>query len=332
MKIDKNEVLSLLRKSDGYISGQELCDKFQVSRTAVWKVINQLKEEGYELEAVQNRGYRLLQSPNVLSQKELTSRMNTKWLAQSLYYYDTIGSTNIEAKRLAEEGAPHGTLVVADAQTAGRGRRGRSWVSPAGSSVYFTVLLKPQFQPEKASMLTLVIAHSVALAVERYTGMDVGIKWPNDLVIDGQKICGILTEMNVETDYIQHVVIGVGININQQTKEEFAEEIRENAISIRMAYGKEINRAELTAYIMEQFEKDYEIFVKTENLSGLLESYSTHLVNLDKQVKVLDPHGEYTGIARGIEENGELIVEKEDHTIEHVYAGEVSVRGIYGYT
>lgn len=331
MKLDRAEVLALLRSSEDYVSGQELCERFQVSRTAVWKVINQLKESGYEIEAVQNRGYRLVSAPAKMSESEIRSRMETKWIAKEIYYYDSIDSTNVEAKRLAESGASDGALVTADAQTAGRGRRGRKWESPSGSNIYFTLLLKPAYAPDKASMLTLVIAHSVAAAIEKVCGLKVGIKWPNDLVSDGKKLCGILTEMTMEMDYIVHVVVGVGINVNQDDESQFPEEIRQTATSLKMQCGRSFDRAELIAACMKAFETDYEKFLQTQDLSLLLDSYNQLLINRERKVKVLDPKGAYEGIAKGILANGDLIVERENGEKELVYAGEVSVRGVYGY-
>ncbi|MFR6333789.1 MAG: biotin--[acetyl-CoA-carboxylase] ligase, partial [Eisenbergiella sp.] len=188
-----------------YISGQELCSRFGVSRTAVWKVINQLKEEGYEIEAVQNKGYRLKASPDVIGEIELGSRLQTRgeghWAGNSLIFYPSTGSTNIDAKRAAEDGAPEGTLVVTDCQNTGRGRRGRDWSSPQGCNLYFTLLLRPDCSPDQACMLTLVMALAVAEAVNEL-GLEAGIKWPNDIVLSGKKICGILTEMSAEPDYI----------------------------------------------------------------------------------------------------------------------------------
>ena len=195
--IMKTEILKLLRESGNYISGQELCSKFGVSRTAVWKVINQLKEEGYGIEAVKNKGYRLQITPDVLSSSELKSRIQNEWAGRNIYYYEETGSTNIDAKRLGEEGAVHGTVVVADKQNAGRGRRGRAWESPAGKDIYFTILLRPEFPPDKVSGLTLVMALSVAEAVKGCCGQEAGIKWPNDVVLNGKKICGILDRKSV---------------------------------------------------------------------------------------------------------------------------------------
>lgn len=324
----KTEILKLLRENGDYISGQELCNRFGVSRTAVWKVINQLKEEGYGIEAVQNKGYRLRLNPDVLSSSELKSRIHNKWAGVPVYYYEETGSTNIDAKRLGEEGAKHGTVVVADKQNAGRGRRGRVWQSPAGKDIYFTILLRPGFEPDKAAGLTLVMALSVVQAVEKICGGKAGIKWPNDVVLNGKKICGILTEMTVETDYIQHVVIGVGINVNLDA---MPEEIRQTATSILLESGKETARAELLQEVLARFEENYEKYEESLDLRNILEDYNNHLVNRDKQVKVLDPKGEFEGIARGVNASGELLVETPDGKTEAIYAGEVSVRGIYGY-
>ncbi len=324
----KTEILKLLRESGGYISGQELCSKFGVSRTAVWKVMNQLKEEGYGIEAVKNKGYHLEITPDVLSYSELKSRIRNQWAGRDIHYYEETGSTNIDAKRLGEEGAAHGTVVVADKQNAGRGRRGKAWESPAGKDIYFTILLKPDFSPDKASGLTLAMALSVAEAVKACCGQEAGIKWPNDVVLNGKKICGILTEMTLETDYIQHVVIGVGINVNLDV---MPEEIDRTATSILLESGKETARAELLQKVLERFEINYETYERDLDLSHMMEAYNGYLVNRDRQVRVLDPKGEFEGVARGINASGELLVEMPDGKTVEVYAGEVSVRGIYGY-
>lgn len=334
MKTDKSDILTLLRNSADYVSGQQLCDQFGVSRTAVWKVINQLKEEGYQIESVPRKGYRLLESPaDIFSRSEIASRLRTKWAGRKLYYADATGSTNMDAKHYAEEGDPHGTTVVADMQTAGKGRRGRKWQSPSGINTYFTILLKPSFTPDKASMLTLVMALSVAEAIEEITELKADIKWPNDIVVNKRKVVGMLTEMSTtpEMDEIQYVVVGVGVNVNNSSAEEFPEEIRQTATSLKIESGQQINRAILLEHILARFEHNYEKFERTLDLSELIVDYQKHLVNVDAQVRVLDPAGEYTGISRGINKTGELIVEKEDGGVVNVYAGEVSVRGLYGY-
>lgn len=324
----KAEILKMLRKNDGYISGQQICEYFGVSRTAVWKAINQLKEEGYVVEAIRNKGYRILSSPDITTKEELESQINTSWAGRTIYYYAELDSTNLEAKRLGEKGAPHGTLAVADMQTAGRGRRGRGWSSPSGSSIYMTILLRPDLEPNRAPMMTLIMAYSVACAVQEQTGLEAKIKWPNDIVIHGHKICGILTEMSTEIDYIHYVIIGVGINVNIQ---EFPEEIRETATSISLELGQAVKRSSLLACVMSHFEKNYQVFMETQDLSKLREKYNQLLVNYGREVKVLGETVSYHAIALGINDKGELQVKKEDGTEASILSGEVSVRGIYGY-
>lgn len=324
----KAEILALLRENDKFVSGQELCNRFGVSRTAVWKVINQLKKEGYRIEAIQNKGYHMVSSPDLLSKYELESRMATAWLGKEIVYKETTGSTNADVRRMAEDDAENGLLVVADAQTSGKGRRGRQWESEKGTNLYFSMLLKPDIAPDKASMITLVAAYSVAKVIEKNTGLDAKIKWPNDIVVGKKKVCGILTEMNMERDYIHHIVVGIGINVNE---EEFPDEIRDMATSLKKEVGRIVSRANLLCDILLQFEKDYSAFLAAEDLKPFIDDYNKMLVNKGALVKVLDPKGEFSGIAGGINEEGMLIVFKENGQIEKVYAGEVSVRGMYGY-
>lgn len=345
----KAEMLRILRDGTEYRSGQELCDRFGVSRTAVWKMINQLKEAGYDIESRQNKGYRLLGSPDTMEAYELESRMNTEWAGRNVSYKRETGSTNIDCKQLAAQGAPHGTLTVAEAQVSGRGRRGRSWQSPAGESIYMSLLCRPDFSPDKAPMLTLLMGIAVAEAVEEYTDISAKIKWPNDVVANGRKVCGILTEMEMglETKEIQSLVIGVGINVNNGFSEAQemgdAEAAREavfpgalypvaTSLFLESADRQEkICRASLVQRVMEAFEKNYGLFLRTLDLSLLRERYNAYLVNRDQAVKVLDPAGEYDGIARGIDDEGNLLVEMQGGKVKKVYSGEVSVRGIYGY-
>lgn len=324
----KTEILKLLRESKDYVSGQQICEKFQVSRTAVWKVIKQLKEEGYQIEAVRNKGYRLVSLPDILSREEILSQMETCWAGQEVHYFAETDSTNIRAKQLGEAGAPHGTLVAAGKQSAGKGRRGRSWESPADRNIYMSLLLRPEILPVKAPMLTLVMAYAVANALWEQTGLGVQIKWPNDLVINGKKICGILTEMSAEIDYINYVVIGVGINTNVT---EFPQELQKTASSLQIELGKSMKRSTLIASVMKRFEEAYEQFLQTEDLSGMQNEYNQLLVNCGKEVRILEPGGDWQAMALGINAEGELLVKKEDGSEVAVYAGEVSVRGVYGY-
>ncbi|MGN0291028.1 MAG: biotin--[acetyl-CoA-carboxylase] ligase [Lachnospiraceae bacterium] len=323
----KSEILAALRSTDGYVSGQELCNRFGVSRTAVWKAINQLKEAGYEIEAVQNKGYHIVSSPDILSQTELESVRNTEWVGKEIYYFESIDSTNTRAKKLAEEGSEHGTLVVADEQTGGRGRRGRGWESEKGISIYMSLILKPEIEPENASMLTLVSAMAVADGIEKVTGLDCQIKWPNDIVVNGKKVCGILTEMSTQIDYINYIVIGIGINVQN---EAFPKDIKETATSLYLESGKKQNRAAIIEAVWEAFERYYAIYLETQDMQGLVKEYNEKLANMQKQVRVLDPKEPFEGKAMGITPRGELIVDTWEAR-KLVSSGEVSVRGLYGY-
>ena len=245
-----------------------------------------------------------------------------------IYYFDELDSTNIKIKELAIGGAEHGTVIVADKQTAGKGRRGRTWESPAGTNLYFSILLRPTFATEKAPMLTLVMAYSAAKAIREHLHMDAMIKWPNDLVLSKKKICGILTEMSLNGSSIDHIVIGTGINVNLT---EFPEELRNTATSLFLEMGEEVDRKELLSKVLEEFWKQYSLFEKYQDLSYLQQEYNEMLVNCGKEVCVLEPGNEYMAIARGVNETGELLVMKEDGSEAVVYAGEVSVRGVYGY-
>lgn len=326
----KAEILKLLRESESYVSGQQLCEQFGVSRTAVWKVMNQLKEEGYEVEAVRNRGYRIIDSPDVMTAEELHSLLDGKvrWAGNQIHYYAETDSTNTQAKKFGDEGAPHGTLVVTEKQNAGRGRRGRVWASPENCSIYMSLLLRPEILPVQAPMLTIVMAYAVARALRKCTELDVQIKWPNDIILNGKKIVGILTEMSTEIEYINYVVIGVGINVNM---ESFPEELTDKATSLRIETGQAQCRAPIIAEILAEFESCYEEFLKHKNLEYLREAYNEMLVNCGREVCILGAQESYKAQALGIDENGELLVRREDGTEEAVYAGEVSVRGVYGY-
>ena len=294
----------------------------------MWKAINQLKEAGYEIEAQQNKGYRLMAAPDLMTEAEIKSLMHTDWVAKEVLYFDTIDSTNTKAQELAEKGYPSGTLVVADKQESGKGRRGRSWVSPSGTGIFMTLMIKPDINPNNASMLTLVAALAVAKAITSVTGEEALIKWPNDIVVNGKKVCGILTEMNAQFDYINHIVVGIGINVHN---ESFPEEISLMASSLMIeAGGKRFHRAQIIAETMSYFEQYYDRFLKTQDLSALVREYDKLLVNRNKSVRVLDPKEPFDGKAMGITPKGELIVDTWESR-KLVSSGEVSVRGIYGY-
>lgn len=323
----KADVLRLLRENAKGMTAEQIAALLDVSVAAVKTVIRQLVAEGYDIEK-EEAGYRLNSYPEVITAAEIMSRVRTQWAGKKVYYRNETESTNDDAKELAAEGMEHGALVVAKNQTGGKGRRGRSWETESGNSVAMSLLLRPEFSPDKAPMLTLLMALSVAEVLEKLTEADIKIKWPNDILINKKKVCGILTEMNAENGAVDHVVVGVGINVNQNG---LPEEIAGFATSLLMEMGQRYGRADIMVAIMEYFEGYYEAFLEHLDLSAVVDAYDSYLINRGAQVKVLDPQGEYTGTAQGVNDYGELIVQKDDGSFVRVSSGEVSVRGIYGY-
>lgn len=324
----KTKILKLLEEADGYVSGQELCEKLGVSRTAVWKTIKKLKEEGCEIEAVSNRGYRLVHLPDWITPEAYAGVVESRWMGSPYLYCREIDSTNEEAKRQSQRADAHGMLVSADTQTGGKGRLGRVWKSPFGTTIAMSLLLKPEIAATHVSMLTLVAALSISQAIDEVTGLRTQIKWPNDIVVDGKKVCGILTEMSADMDRIYYVIIGIGINVNTQ---EFPEEIQKTATSLSLEIKETVSRRLIIAKSMKYMEKNYETFMETQDMSRLLDAYQARLVNVNQTVRVLAPGDSYTGVSEGINKLGELLVRREDGELTHVISGEVSVRGIYGY-
>lgn len=324
----KKKILELLKGTEGYVSGQDICKQLGVSRTAVWKNVKALKEEGYEIDSVNNRGYKLLSEPDVLGREQIERYLQTRWLAREIHYEAKMDSTNTQAKRLGEHDAKNGMLIVTECQTAGKGRRGRSWESPAGNNVYFTLLLRPEIYANHASMITLLAALVLTQAISDVTGLNTQIKWPNDVIANGKKLCGILTESSTDLEYLNYVVVGIGVNVNQL---EFPEELQDKASSIRLETGKLVNRAQLLAAFLNRFEECYECFLKTEDLSAFWQTYNERLVNRGKEVKVIEKNEEHIRKALGIDAQGGLVVENADGKKEVIISGEVSVRGLYGY-
>ncbi len=325
----KAAIVKVLRERKGYVSGQELCETFQVSRTAVWKVMEQLKQQGYTIEAVRNKGYRLLGEPEEFSKVGIESRRKTKWAGKKILFLESTDSTNIQAALAGSRGEEEGVLVVAKEQVAGRGRRGRQWESPQEGGIYMSLLLRPTVPPDHASGITLLMALCVAESLQELTTEPVEIKWPNDIVMKGKKVCGILTEMTAQVDYIHYVVVGVGMNLNQT---QFAGELSEKATSFWLETGLRADRSRLIAALLEKFEQSYEVFCKEGgSLSRFRTEYEKRLVNTGRPVRVQDGKESFDGIALGISPKGDLLVRLEDQSIRSVFAGEVSVRGIYGY-
>ena len=274
----------------------------------------------------EKESYEEIGTGSIYNETTIADQIHTKWAGKTVHFAREIDSTNLWIKRLAKEGAPEGTLALAEFQSAGRGRLGRSWEVPEGTSVMMSILLRPKFEPQYAPTLTLVMGMAVAKAVKNL-GFDVSIKWPNDVVVSHKKICGILTEMGVRDGKIDYAVIGVGINVNIR---EFPEEMADKATSLYLESGKEFDRSQIPGLVMEAFEEYYEKFAATCDLSGLKEEYESILANYNQPVRVLAKEP-YEGVARGITDGGELLVEKTDGTIVAVSAGEVSVRGLYSY-
>ena len=259
---------------------------------------------------------------------EIKKQMKAKWMGKEILFFEETESTNVEAGALAGKGAKQGTLVVTDSQTGGKGRRGRVWHTSPNTSIAMSYILKPQLEAEYASMLTLVQAMAVAKAIEEVCGLETRIKWPNDILVNEKKVCGILTEMNLDGSNIASVIIGTGINVNQ---EEFPMDIIGLATSLKRE-SKELQcREKIIAVVCEKFEFYYDKFVKCKDLSFMAEEYNNRLISVGRRVNVLDPKGEFAGEALGINLRGELMVRTEKEEVVHVYAGEVSVRGIYGY-
>ena len=274
----------------------------------------------------EKESYEEIGTGSIYNETTIADQIHTKWAGKTVHFARETDSTNLWIKRLAKEGASEGTLALAEFQSAGRGRLGRSWEVPEGSSVMMSILLRPKFEPQYAPTLTLVMGMAVAKAVKNL-GFDVSIKWPNDVVVSHKKICGILTEMGVRDGKIDYAVIGVGINVNIR---EFPEEMADKATSLYLESGKEFDRSPIPGLVMEAFEEYYEKFAATCDLSGLKEEYESILANYNQPVRVLAKEP-YEGVARGITDGGELLVEKTDGTIVAVSAGEVSVRGLYSY-
>lgn len=318
-------ILELLRRQEGFLSGEDIGRELSITRAAVWKGIKKLREEGYEIEAVTNRGYRLTNPETMYNKRELEQGLKTKTMGQSIYFYEETDTTNNRARELALEGAPEGTLVVAEKQTAGRGRRGKVWESPLGTGIWMSLVLRPQIMPAEASVLTLLCGLATAEAIEAETGLSAGIKWPNDILINGKKAVGILTEMDCEMSEVHFVIPGIGINVNTAS---FPPEIAEIATSLYLECGKTVSRRRLVHKVLERLEEHYETFLRTGSFAAMLEDYRKHCITLGKEVHVLGREP-FFAEALDITLEGELLVRRADNGKEEVvFSGEVSIRGV----
>lgn len=326
----KYDVLSSLRNGNGFISGEKISEQFGVSRAAVNLAVKALREEGYDIKSVTNRGYRLVSSPDVLNEGEIMSYLPKERMDRVLCL-DKVDSTNIYLKKIAEEGAGAGQVVIADEQTAGRGRRGRKFVSPKACGIYISYLMRPTVEAAESVSLTAHAAVAVARAIKSVTDADCKIKWVNDLVLNKKKICGILTELSVEAEsgHIQNIVVGIGINVNAK-KESFPDEIKDIATSLYAETGKKVCRAALAAEIIKELDILSEHDFK--EMEEYLTEYRERSVTVGNKIKVLKGDEVKLGKALKINDDYTLTVEYESGVTDILIAGEVSVHGLYDYS
>ena len=320
--IMKRKILNILKNTKDFISGEEISRDFNMTRASIWKYINSLREEGYNIESVPSKGYRLVESPDILTFEEIEEYLTTDFIGRNIYHYDSIKSTNIRAKEIALE-EEEGTLVIGEEQLGGKGRMGRSWLSLKNKGIYMSMILKPDMDPGRLSQITLVAASSVYKALDNLY-IKAQIKWPNDILIDGKKICGILTEISGELNRVNYLVLGIGINANLDRK-HIPEDLKDKATSLKIHLGKEINRKELVANILNEFEKLY-IDFKKGNTKEVLKICREKSSLLGKDIKIIKGSDIDYGKALDINDNGELVVEYKDGRLENLFYGEVSVR------
>ncbi|WP_221565165.1 biotin--[acetyl-CoA-carboxylase] ligase [Alkalihalobacillus sp. TS-13] len=319
----RERLISLLSDTENYKSGQKLSEVLGCSRTAVWKHIEELRKEGYVVEAVQKKGYRITTRPNNLIPGEIKHQLDTKKLGHEIHYEESVASTQEIAHQHALKGAHEGSIVIADEQTSGRGRLGRAWHSPKGSGVWMSVILRPKIPPQKTPQLTLLAAVSVVQGIEEVTGVDAQIKWPNDILIDGKKVVGILTELQAEADRVNSVIIGIGINVNTP-QDAFPDDIAAIATSLKIASGKEVERAYLVRAILEKMEKLYHLYLD-HGFTPIKLLWEGSAASLGKRVRVRTITGELYGNAQGITEEGVLLVEDDKGTIHRVYSADIDI-------
>lgn len=323
----KNKILEILKEEKGYVSGERLSEIFDTSRTSIWKYINKLREDGYEITSATKLGYRLESAPDILSYGEVKGYLDTKYIGRNIIYLDEIDSTNNYGKLQANE-LEEGTVIVAERQTAGKGRLGRSWLSPKKKGIWMTIVLKPNLDPLLAQNITLLGGAAVGQAFQSM-GVDYRIKWPNDLLLNGKKICGILTEMSCELNMIDYILMGIGINLNLDLED--LDGLLDKASSIKIEENREIDRQILFARILNEFELLYEDFIREGHINKSIEIIGEKLLLVGEEIRIIHGLKEEEGRLLGINREGHLLVEKESGLIEEVYSGEISIRGKKGY-
>lgn len=315
----KNKVLSILKNADGTISGEEISAKLNISRSAVWKHIKKLKDEGYNITSATNRGY-CLEPSDIINEFEITNNLETHFIGKKIVYLPETDSTNNLAKQ--NSALDDGTVFIADNQTAGKGRLGRSWTSCKGGGIWLSILLKPMLMPEDVSKITL----AAGLAVCRAIGCGAMIKYPNDIVIGTKKVCGILTEMSAEINRVNYVICGIGINVNIP---EFKGELSQKATSLLEVTGNTFIRSDIIKKLLYEFEIIYCDFLNN-GLSSIIDEYKKYCINIGREIHAVYKNTNITGICTDIKENGSIVINTGNDTVE-INSGEVSIRGIYGY-
>ncbi|RDU36368.1 biotin--[acetyl-CoA-carboxylase] ligase [Neobacillus piezotolerans] len=318
----RKKLLDAFAEADGgFLSGQALANLIGCSRTAVWKHIEGLREEGFVVQAVKRKGYRIAETPTALTGDDIRLGLKTRFIGQSIFYRETVDSTQKVALLLSQDKAPEGTLVVADEQTAGRGRMDRKWHSPKGTGIWMSLLLRPNIPPQKAPQLTLLAAVAVATAIEEAAGITPEIKWPNDLLVEGKKITGILTELQAESDRIHSVIIGIGMNVNQKIG-DFPEELKDIATSVAMETGSEASRSKIIREFCAQFEKLYLMYLEKGfyPIKLLWESYAK---GIGGRMRARTYNGVIEGRALGITDDGVLEIEGDGGKVHLIYSADI---------
>jgi BirA family biotin operon repressor/biotin-[acetyl-CoA-carboxylase] ligase len=318
-------ILRLFREAgSGFVSGELVSRELRVSRTAVWKHINGLRDAGYIVEAIPSRGYHLLSSPDILSVEEIQEKLNATRIGRQLVCLPETTSTNADAFHLAEAGAEEGTTVIADAQIGGKGRRGRVWSSPSGVNLYCSVVLRPAIMPHEAPQLTFLSAVAVARAIAQATALEPEIKWPNDVLISGRKVAGLLNEMSAETDRVNFVILGIGVNLNM-TPAQFPAEVRTPATSLLLEQGLPVNRAQFAARMLGELDRLYTDFL--HHGFGPVRDEWQQRCNANGREVVVSEAGVETvrGLFHGIDGDGALLLRFPDGTLERILSGDVRV-------
>jgi len=318
------EILNALRAAgDGAVSGAELSQSLNVSRAAIWARIEDLRKLGYEIEASPHQGYRLASVPDVLHADDLISRLGrTKVIGRDIRVFQETTSTNDVVEKLARDGVKEGVVVFAESQSCGRGRLGRKWASPPGKGLWFSLLLRPNFRPQETTRLTVASATALRRAIVTQTGLQPEIKWPNDLLISGRKVAGILTELSAELDHVRYIILGIGVDVNLAAS-DFPESVRPVATSLRIASGRHMSRPDLAVAFLREFDCDY-ARVCSGQFAAVADEWEEHCATLGRQVSIRLGPREIRGRAESLSPEGELLVRSEFGHLERVVGGDVS--------